>query len=277
MKKFAALLLTVALLVSFAACTKQKNEAETITQNNFISSTEAVNSTEENVTEQNVESTKQTTEKDETKKNTTRASTTAKPTTTKKKDSFLASIPAISTAPPITSLYTTPYDNQQDITQASSTTQVPTTAPSFLDTTELEPVTEEKLPEYDDSVNIDDSIATASPEAIRQCARSVEQSLNNHAYAIQSLVNYCETEDEVHIDYFYGFVESAYISVVQVYDMHMQYENMQSMCELLEESMDILYKILTESYTILELEEMLNNSAVQLEKVYNKCQALAGK
>lgn len=276
MKKFAAVLLTVAVVFSFAACTKQKNEAETTTQSDFSSSTQAVAATEERVTEQSTESTKPSENSTEAKKSTTRTATTAKPTTTKKKDGFLASIPAISTAPPITSMYTTPYDNQQNITQAASATQVTTTAPSFLDTTELEPVTEAKLPEYDDS-GIDDSIATASPEAIRQCARSVEQSLNNHAYAIQSLVNYCETEDEVHIDYFYGFVESAYISVVQVYDMHMQYENMQSMCELLEDSLDILYKILTESYTILELEEMLNDSAVQLEKVYNKCQALAGK
>lgn len=276
MKKIAAVLLTVAVLVSFAACTKQKNEPETTTQNGFISSTDADNFTDETVTEQSVESTNQTTEKSETKNSPTHNVKATKPTTTKKKDGFLASIPAISTAPPITSMYTTPYDNQQNITQAASATQVTTTAPSFLDTTELEPVTEAKLPEYDDS-GIDDGIATASPEAIRQCARSVEQSLNKHAYAIQSLVNYCDTEDEVHIDYFYGFVESAYISVVQVYDMHMQYENMQSMCELLEDSLDILYKILTESYTILELEEMLNDSAVQLEKVYNKCQALAGK
>ncbi|MBQ2813357.1 MAG: hypothetical protein IJE63_08860 [Clostridia bacterium] len=275
MKKFAAALLTFALLVSFAACTKQKNEAETTTQSDLSSSTQAVMATEEKVTQQSTESTKPSEKSTEAKKSTTRTATTAKPTTTKKNDGFLASIPAISTAPPITSMFTDPANTQQGTTQAV-TTQTPTTAPSYLDTTELEPVTEAKLPEYDDS-GIDDGIATASPEAIRQCARSVEQSLNNHAYAIQSLVNYCETEDEVHIDYFYGFVESAYISVVQVYDMHMQYENMQSMCELLEDSLDILYKILTESYTVLELEEMLNDSAVQLEKVYNKCQALASK
>lgn len=274
MKKIAAVLLTVAVLASFAACTKQKNEPETTTQNEYNSLTDAVVFTEENVTEQSVESTKQTTEKEETKKNTTQNVKATKPTTTRKKDSFLASIPAISTAPPITSLYTNPYDYQQDITQAGSTTQAPTTAPTIIDTTEFEPITEAKLPEYDDS-GIDDSIATASPEAIRQCARSMEQSINNHVYAVQSLVNYCETEDEVHIEYFYGFVESAYIAVVQAHDIHMQYENMQSMCDHLEKSLDILYKILTESYTPIELEEMLNESAVHLEKVYDKCVALA--
>ena len=276
MKKIAAVLLTVAVLASFAACTKQKNEPETTTQNEYNSLTDTAGFTEENVTEQSVESTKQTTEKEETKKNTTQNVKATKPTTTRKKDSFLASIPAISTAPPITSLYTNPYDYQQDITQAGSTTQAQTTAPTIIDTTEFEPITEAKLPEYDDS-GIDDSIATASPEAIRQCARSMEQSINNHAYAIQSLVNYCETEDEVHIEYFYGFVESAYIAVVQAHDIHMQYENMQSMCDHLEKSLDILYKILTESYTPLELEEMLNESAVHLEKVYDKCVALANK
>lgn len=276
MKKFAAVLLTVAVLASFAACTKEKNEPETTTQNEYNSSTDAAVFTEENVTEPNEESTtKQTTEKEETKKNTTRVATTAKPTTTKKKDGFLASIPAISTAPPITSLYTTPYDNQQNIT-AAQTSQAQTTAPIIIDTTEFEPITEAKLPEYDDS-GIDDSMASASPEAIRQCARSMEQSLNNHVYAVQSLVNYCETEDEVHIEYFYGFVESAYIAVVQAHDIHMQYENMQSMCDHLEKSLDILYKILTESYTPIELEEMLNESAEHLEKVYDKCVALAGK
>ncbi|MBR4050343.1 MAG: hypothetical protein IKK09_07570 [Clostridia bacterium] len=277
MKKFAAVLLTVVVLVSFAACTKQKNEPETTTQNGFISSTDADNFTDETVTEQSVESTNQTTEKAETKKSPTHNVKATKPTTTKKKDSFLASIPAMSTAPPITSMHKDPVNTQQNTTQAVTTTQAPTTAPSFLDTTEFEPVTEAKLPEYDDSDNIDDSMASASPEAIRQCARSMEQSLNNHAYAIQSLVNYCETADEVHIEYFYGFVESAYIAVVQAHDIHMQYENMQSMCDHLEKSLDILYKILTESYTPLELEEMLNESAVHLEKVYNKCVALAGK
>lgn len=277
MKKIAAVLLTVAVLASFAACTKQKNEPETTTQNEYNSLTDVAVFTEENVTELNEESTtKQSTEKEETKKNTTQNVKATRPTTTRKKDSFLASIPTISTAPPITSLYTNPYDYQQDITQAGSTTQAPTTAPTIIDTTEFEPITEAKLPEYDDS-GIDDSMAYASPEAIRQCARSMEQSINNHAYAIQSLVNYCETEDEVHIEYFYGFVESAYIAVVQAHDIHMQYENMQSMCDHLEKSLDILYKILTESYTPLELEEMLNESAVHLEKVYDKCVALANK
>ena len=162
MKKIAAVLLTVAVLASFAACTKQKNEPETTTQNEYNSSTDAAVFTEENVTEPNEESTtKQTTEKEETKKNTTRVATTAKPTTTKKKDGFLASIPAISTAPPITSLYTTPYDNQQNIT-AAQTSPAQTTAPIIIDTTELEPITEAKLPEYDDS-GIDDSMASASP------------------------------------------------------------------------------------------------------------------
>lgn len=277
MKKFAAVLLTVAVVFSFAACTKQKNEPETTTQNNFILTTDASAVTDETVTEPSVESTKQTTEKSETKKNTTHAVTAAKPTTTKKKEPVRTTIMQITTAPPITSMFTDPVNSQQNTTQAVTTTQAPTTSPSFLDTTEFEPVTEAKLPEYDDSNNIDDSMASASPEAIRQCARSMEQSLNNHAYAIQSLVNYCETEDEVHIDYFYGFVESAYIAVVQAHDIHMQYENMQSMCDHLEKSLDILYKILTESYTPLELEEMLNDSAVHLEKVYDKCVALAGK
>ncbi len=277
MKKFAAVLLTVAVVFSFAACTEQKNEPETTTQDEFISLTDANVVTGETVTEQSVESTKQTTEKVETKKNTTHNVKATKPTSTKKKDSFLASIPAISTAPPITSMHKDPVNTQQSTTQAVTTTQAPTTVPTIIDTTEFEPVTEDKLPEYDDSDNIDDSIASASPEAIRQCARSMEQSLNNHAYAIQSLVNYCETEDEVHIDYFYGFVESAYIAVVQAHDIHMQYENMQSMCDHLEKSLDILYKILTDSYTALELEELLNKSAEHLTKVYEKCEALANK